>query len=210
MTLKRKLELEAIVLVIIAVVVSAVVVVYRNIFQSQFSIAPDAPVAQVSVKVVAPKITTSSQISPDGTKTVIMEATQSADMTTYNISTVDEDNQSEILVFTQTLKPSDTMTIPFNTWSPNDKYFFVQQKVDDNKSIFVFKADGAEFEPGVTYLDVTDLFKKADTGNNFSEATGWASDTLIIINTIMSDNTKGPSYWFEVPSKAIIRLSSEF
>jgi hypothetical protein len=209
-SLKRKIELEAIILIIIVAVASMLFVKYRDTHQPQFTLAPNISPMQVPKKVIASKITTSIQISPDGIKNVIMKMTQNSDKTTiYDFSISDANGQNEQHIFTQTLN-SGEMMIPFNTWSPNNQYFFIQQNIAESKSIFVFKADGSEFAPDVSYLDATDAFKKADTGNNFAEATGWASDTLIIINTTKQDLTKGPSYWFEVPSKVIIQLSTEF
>jgi hypothetical protein len=210
-SLKQKIELEAIVLVIIVAVASIFFVTYKDTHQPQFTISPNISPMKVPERLIAPKITISSQISPDGTRKVIMKITENADKTThYDFSTADVDGQNEQHVFTQTLDSSQSMTISFNAWSPDNNYFFVQQNSGDRKNIFVFKTSGAEFAPGKIYLDATDAFKKANTGYNFGEATGWASETLIIINTTKTDNTKGPSYWFEVPDKAIIQLSTEF
>src|SRR3989338_6775873 len=86
----------------------------------------------------------------------------------------------------------------------------VTENSGENKSIFVFKATGESLTDTEKYFDAADIFRQKGTGNNFAEATGWASETLIIINSKKPDKTKGFSYWFEVPSKAIIQLSTEF
>jgi hypothetical protein len=210
MTFKRKLEFEVIFLIIIAVVVGIFLAVYRNNYKPQFKVTPNPVSMQVAKKVIAPKITVSSQISPDGTKKVIMRETENQDgAKNYDFSVLDIESASELPISTQVVSSGD-MRIPFNTWSPDDRYFFIDQYAGSDKSVFVYKTDGAEFAPGAIFLDATDSFKKANTGNIFDEATGWASDTLIIVDTVKQDNSKGPSYWFEVPSKAIIQLSTEF
>lgn len=210
-TIRRQIELETIFLIAIAAGVSMLLVMQRNNYQSQFSIASGVPPLSSSAEVVSSKVTISSQISPDGTKKVIMRVTENSDDTvTYSFSTADENGANEQQVFTKTVDSSSNMTVPFNTWSPDDKYFFVQENTGGNKSVFAFKATGEPFSDSEKYLDATDSFIKQNTGNNFDVATGWASETLIIINTTKADNTKGPSYWFEVPSKAVIQLSTEF
>jgi hypothetical protein len=209
-TLKRKIEIEAIFLIVIAVIVGIIFAVYRNNYRQQFNVSLKTPLMP-AVKTTLAKITVSSQISPDGTKEVFMKITQNPDNTkTYNFSVVDVGSSDETPIFTRTLDLSKTMLIPFNTWSPDDQYFFVEQNMGNNNGVFAFKANGSPFINDSSYLDVTDLFSKANTGNNFGEATGWASGTLIIINTTQQDNTKGPSYWLEVPSRSVIQLSTQF
>lgn len=210
-TVRRQIELETIFLIAITAGVSMFFVTYRNNYQPEFNIVSGIPSQAIETKVVSSKMTVSSQISPDGTKKLIMKKTENQDKSmTYDFSTADEDGANEKLIYTKVFDSSGNMTIPFNTWSPDNQYFFIQEGVGGNKSIFVFKANGDQFAEGEIYLDAADLFKNRDTGNNFDEATGWASETLIIINTEKPDGTKGPSYWFEVPSKAIIQLSTEF
>jgi hypothetical protein len=210
-TVRHQIELETFFLISIAAGISVFFVIQKNNYQPQFSIASGIPSVSVPAEVISPKVIISSQISPDGTKKVIMKITENPDNTkTYDFSVSDENGANEQFIFAKTLSSSNNMVIPFNTWSPDDKYFFIEQNAGGNKSVFVFKATGALFTDTETYLDAADSFIQKNTGNNFDEATGWASETLVIINTKKSDNTKGPSYWFEVPSKAIIQLSTEF
>lgn len=210
-TLRRQIELETVFLITICAGISMFFVTQKNNFQPQFSIASNEPQIQIPAEVVTPKITVFSQISPDGKEKVIMKVTENNDGTkTYAFSTADRDGNNEKIIFIKTNDLQKDMTIPFNTWSPDNKYFFIQENSASGKSIFVFSATGAQFANGEVYLDVTDLFAKTNTGNNFNQATGWASESLIIINTTRENNTEGPSYWFEVPSKAIIQLSTKF
>lgn len=211
MTLKNELELEALFLIIVATAIGISYATYKNSYNPQFNTASNISPLPVPVGAVGPKTIISSQISPDGKKKVILKITRNQDNTKIcDFSVADINNTNEQHIFTKVLNPESSMTIPFNTWSPDDQYFFVRENTGKNINVFVLKATGAEFPTGTAYLNVTDLFKKVDTGNIFGEATGWASDTLIIINTTNKDNSKGPSYWFEVPSSQIIQLSTEF
>ena len=208
---RRQIELETFLLISIVVVGSLYFAIQKNNHQPQFSFASGISPVSAPAEIISPKITVAQQISPDGEKKVIMKVTENSDNTkTHDLSTADENGANEKFVFTKILDSSKNMSIPFNTWSPDDNYFFIQENAGENKSIFVFKATGESFSDTEKYFDAADIFTQKDTGNNFAEATGWASGTLIIINTTKPDDTKGFSYWFEVPSKAIIQLSTEF
>lgn len=155
-----------------------------------------------------PKTATVSQISSDGTRKVILKTTENKDMTrTYDISTVEDGP----VIFTQTLYPEETITLPFNTWSADNKYFFIQENSKAGKKILIFRENGDNFADGEAYLNLTDEFEHRTSGvNRFDEATGWAEGHLIIINTKLEDGTQGSSFWFEVPDKALIQLSTKF
>jgi hypothetical protein len=209
-TVRRQVELETVFLITMAAAVSIFFVYKNNNSSGQFNIVSSIPPVSAPAEAIDPQVTVASQISPDGTKKVIMKATGNTDnATTYDFSTVDENGANEQFIFSKTLSSANNMVIPFNTWSPDNKYFFIQENAAGKKNVLIFDALGVPFAEEV-YLNATDLFKQKNTGNNFSEATGWASESLIIINTTKENGEKGFSYWFEVPSKAIIQLSAKF
>ncbi len=211
MTVTKKLEFESACFVLIGVMVGAFFIGQARSTQEQFPSLANLPAmaANPTPTIEAPAL--SSQISPDGTKKVTMKVTPNKDGTkTYEVSTSDGDEQNMHTITSITLAGKDNVIIPFNAWSPDNRYFFIQENTADEPNVMVFKATGEAFADGVASLDLTQAYKNRATGNNFTEATGWASETLIIINTTHADNTKGPSYWFEVPSKAVIQLSTQF
>lgn len=189
-----------------------------NINKPKLNIAPSMIAMKVNptatpfpTEMFVPKESTVSEISSDATRKVILKTIKNKDKTkTVTLSTQDEKENSEQIIFIKTIGEDVSIILPYNTWSPDNKYFFIQEKTSVSNEIMVFKAKGEPFDSGDTYLDLTGLFRDKATGNNFSEATGWASETLIIVNTTTQDSVKGPSYWFEVPSKAIIQLSTVF
>jgi len=149
----------------------------------------------------------STQPSPDGTKKLVMRVTPaSSDANTYTFTTMDSTGENKKEIYTATLS-GDKFTIPFNTWSPDNKYLFVQK---DSGEALVFARSGEAITPVEQFIDVKDIFSKKDRQDRYSRVTGWASPTLLIINTVGGDGAKGSSYWFEVPSKAIIELWGDF
>ncbi len=171
--------------------------------------APATTVPIVSNPVL--KTDTASQPTPDGTKKVVMKTTHNTNSLHYVFTTTDGSGGNVQPLFEETIQASvsatEGMNIPFNSWSPDNKYVFIQKNDGD---ALVYKVTGEDIIPGQRYLDIKNLFDAAGKKDTYKETTGWASPTLLIINTLSPDNTKGSSYWFEVPSKAIIQLSSSF
>src|SRR3989344_5896819 len=202
---KLQIELESFFLISIVAAGSLFLVIRNN--QTQFSVGTvNSPLVTETIEEK-----TYSQISLNGENTVVMEVVSNKDNTyTYSFYTADGEGNDRKFVFEKTLDDGKNMIIPYNTWSSDNKYFFVQENSIGKSSIFAFKATGEPFSETEEHFDVTDLFGKKETGYTFDEATGWASESLIVINTKTENNEKGPSYWFEVPSKAVIQLSTKF
>lgn len=216
MTIRHRLELETVSLITLSAFVGVFIAAYNNNYLPKSNIFSIIP---TTIETETPAITplaqpkSTSQISPDGTKKVIMRTVSTEDnIQTYLFSTADNSGTNEQAVFKKNLDITKTMTIPFNTWSPDNKYFFIQEQTSNGvvTDILIFQALGEPFASGEKYLNAVDLFKNRNSGNYFNEATGWASETLIIINSNTPDAAKGPSYWLEIPSKAIIQLSTDF
>lgn len=215
MTQRHQIKLESVSFILIAVFSASFFVWQSNHnFQQQFY--SDTPVIAENTfpKIVAPtlnpilKIDTSSQISPDGTMKLNMKKTHNRDGTlTYLFTVTDGSGGNEHEVYTTKSEGSENLSIPFNTWSPDDKYVFIQK---NESGALVFKESGEPIVNDQIYFDVGEIFGEKIKNVTPTLVTGWASETLLIINTQKEDNTKGPSYWFEVPSKAIIQLSSAF
>lgn len=207
-TTRVKLEIEGISIIAFAALLSMLFVMQGNNSNRQFRIVTPLATQPEPTTAPIPPESTVMQISPDGTRNVVMKTTHNKDETaTYAVFSANGAGEKRNLIYAQTLSRGESMSIPFNTWSPDNNYFFIKK---NNDTVLAFKASGEAFADGSQYLDVTDIFKKRGTGYNYADATGWASETLIIVNTTKEDNTKGPSYWFEVPSKAVIQLATDF
>jgi hypothetical protein len=149
-------------------------------------------------------------LSSDGTTNLHMLTTFNKDKTkTYSFLVGPKDG-TEHSVFTKTVAASDTITIPFNSWSPDNKYFFVKDVENGVTNYLVLKASGEAFANGQQYLNASEIFDLKKTGNTLQEVTGWASPTLLLANSITPNQASGPSYWIEIPSKAVIQLATKF
>ncbi len=154
--------------------------------------------------------------SGDGTMKLMMKTEKKPDGTsTYSFTATDISGNNPKSLLTKTVPPGGTMIIPQNTWSPDNKLVFLQENDPATSaatlaplSIFILKASGELFADNQQYLDVTSLWTQRTINYTFKSATGWASPTLLIITTNKNDGTRGPSYWFDVPSKAFLQLAS--
>ncbi|OGD62162.1 hypothetical protein A2160_01250 [Candidatus Beckwithbacteria bacterium RBG_13_42_9] len=147
--------------------------------------------------------------SGDGTVTLISKVESKPDQSqdySFFVANLSGNDQTERLIFTRTLAAGGNISLPGNSWSPDNKYLFLKEK-DQTGSInfLVLKASGEAFADGEQYLDVISQFSQKMPGYLLQDATGWASPTLLNITTMTENGTKkGPSYWLEVTSGAIL------
>ncbi len=165
--------------------------------------------AKVTTKptiVFTPAISTTSQTSPDGTRKVTIDTVGTKDgNTTYEVQIDDGP-----IVYSRTLPTGDSLIVPYNTWSPGDNYFFIQENSTDGTQVMVFNGSGKPLSNGNEFLDLTGVFAKDVSAAAFGSATGWAADNLIIIESKNADGTNGTSYWFGVPDQGVIPLATQF
>lgn len=160
----------------------------------------------IPLKEDTPKVETASQISPDGKMTLTMKVTSNNDERySYEFAT-QEIGFSKRIVYKATMD-SKIFSVPFNAWSPNDKYFFIYK--GGSNSALVFRADGQPISANEQFIDLGEVFNAKYENIAIKEVTGWADPSLIVFNKEEQDGKKA-SYWLEVPSKAIIPLATNF
>lgn len=170
----------------------------------------EAPAEQVAGAPVVPQAEAKEEqrsvTSIDGAKILTMKSvTNPNNEITYSFYT----SSSTEPFYVTTLNPNlYTMAIPDNSWSPGEKYIFLEKNGGGVKTDLVFKADGSVFASGQQYLDVAQLFKNKYTDYNFAGGTGWADPALLIVESTKPDGSVGPSFWFELPSGSFIQLAN--
>lgn len=168
--------------------------------------------SNVAIPTPTPTISNLQVKSSDAKLTLTMQSKNLNNMTTYSFFVSSNSAIPEKPIFTKTVNSTATMTIPGNSWSADNKYFYLQEDNQGLLSIYLFKATGEPFTDGENYYDVTARFAKLASAYTFLEATGWASETLLVINTVNTSDpkTRGVSYWFEAPSTNFIPLATKF
>ncbi|GIK83751.1 MAG: hypothetical protein BroJett025_03730 [Patescibacteria group bacterium] len=154
-------------------------------------------------------ITTTSQISPEGSMLLTLETKTGTYSTKYELF-VAKEQEDKLLISSGQFDFETTMEIPFNTWSPDNKYIFLKQTNQNSQDFLVFRSSG-EFIKDSQYINVTAAFKSAEIPYELHDVTGWAANSLLVVQTTnRQDDTKGPSYWFDVYSQKFIQLSTVF
>ena len=136
-----------------------------------------------------------SVTSPDGKVDLTMKKTTDKDITTYTFTS------SKGPFYTKTVINDEIMSIPLNTWSPDNKYFFIKDVSGNTKNYIVVSPTGEA-------QNLTEFFTKAYPDYILQDVTGWASPTLLIVNA--NTGKDDISVWFEVTTKTFTRLSDRF
>ncbi len=126
---------------------------------------------------------------------------QSGGMTLYSYIVADISGENRRILFEKTLPAGSVMKLPDNSWDPTDTYVFLEEINSGVPDYLVMKSTGGSL------IDVGAVWKEKKIPYTIREATGWASGTLLIIYTSKDDGSRGPAYWFEIPSTAILQLA---
>src|SRR5207247_774945 len=113
-------------------------------------------------------------------------------------------NNSHVIL-TKTISGG-SMSIPGNSWSPNNKQVFVAQNGSDGTTYYVLHADGTLFASGDASLDIKALWQEKKMQYTIRDATGWAAYNLVIVYTSKDDGTPGPAFWFVTDTKGFLQL----
>lgn len=169
-----------------------------------------APISASSLK---PGTRTVSWSSPDGNETLIMKINYgiktSAKTYSFFLSQKTNRGSSNLPFFYETVVNPTAFSIPFNSFSPDGKYFFLQKNTPRKTRYLVFRSSGRPFG-NKRYLDVSALFEKYTSNYILHRATGWASDTLLILETQNKRGNPGTSFWFDVTTQSFIPLATRF
>lgn len=146
-----------------------------------------------------PKLTTVG--SPDGKMSLTMKE-DGTDSIFYTFLLKDEGTGTSKQIFTKTASVGAILTIPLNTFSPDNKYVFLKETYGGKNSYFV--------PQGGEEVKFSDLFADKYEDYVITDVTGWGGVNLIVINTDKTEGGIGPSFWFDVTSNSFILLSNRF
>lgn len=118
-----------------------------------------------------------------------------------NIATGFESNLYEVI-----LDSSRKISIPLNSWSPDNKQLFLQEEGRGQVNYLVFKSDGSAYKDGAQYLEINSYWNKTGKNLLIREITGWAGTDLLVVETTKTDGSNGPAYWFVTSSRSFMQL----
>ncbi len=162
-----------------------------------FVAAPSPTPSATPSPTPAPVVT--SQESPDGSTTATL--TRTGDVTTLAVKNT--------VIYTAHTGSVTVLSLPANTWSPNNKYLFIKEVNPVVTTYLVMKGDGTPFGKDLPSLDVASYFAANYPGATITEVTGWASPYLLVVNIKNAAGAK-QSLWFDITSHHFIPLAEYF
>ncbi len=148
--------------------------------------------------------------SPNGKFNLTLKKHKNQNTITYSFFVKDVEKNEEILVFTKELTSPNSMSIPFNSFSPNNKYLFLKELTSGKANYYVMSVNLTPFKNEEKYLNVSDFFTKKYDKLILGDITGWADPNLLIVNTNTLDGKPSYSLWFEISSNSFIQLATRF
>lgn len=146
-----------------------------------------------------------TMLSPDGKKTLTIREKKEEGNITYTLLISDKVDGVQKEIYTKTLTQGDQLIVPYNTFSPDNKYIFLKEEAVNGTNYFVLALSGEG------RFDVSNLFvEKFSSDYIINDVTGWGGVNLLIIKTSRVGGGEGSSFWFEVPGASFIRLSHSF
>lgn len=199
------------------VIASLLALLITSLFSYGQKQQPSQPVEKIIMPEIPPKLeaTTQSQPSPDGKLSLVVhtkplsetEHHQQLVVQTTNPNT--ENEEKPLTIFEQTMPTTTSMEIPYNTFSPNNIYFFVNQQTATGSSVLVFKSNGKPFDQSL-FLNLTQDYQQGAYPFVINKVTGWAANGLLLLTTVDQQGEEGPSFWYDIASRHFIYLSTRF
>jgi hypothetical protein len=174
---------------------------------------PPKPLKQINVAAEEPleKVETEEDIvSPDTKATLRVKNKENTNGTIHQtFSFFTEKDTTPLIILEQDSSKDSLVTVPFNTFSPNNKYVFLKVE-STHPSHLVLRTDSENIAKDIKYADIEDRFYAQHPEFVITDVTGWGGYTLIVVNTNDREGKIGPSWWFDASSLSFIRLSTRF
>lgn len=197
--------------ILTAVALLAVTAIVLIIYEPASISNAGIPPLSIPVPTPTPSIPGVSELlSPDGKATLILKKTAGEDTVKHDFLISNNDSESQLSILSRDVDKDSSMTIPFNTFSPDNKYFFLKESGPSGMSYFVFSSSGKKLTETGDMLEVSGRFYKQFPEYKITDITGWGGTTLLIVNTDTLDGKTGPSFWFDLSNQSFIKLSTRF
>lgn len=190
--------------IVIAVVASLFLIEAQRTYSYNKTIA-EIPSVDISITPSPTStLSISEMISPEGSKLLTLKAVETSTAVSNTVSITEQHTDTPAIIEIKA-EVDEKLQIPFNTWSPNTLYFFLKGEHE----YYVFQSSRELFPSGDQYVTINSLFEQNAGNYTITEVTGWADNTLLVVNT-HSDSKEKVSYWFDVPSRSFIQLGNYF
>lgn len=162
------------------------------------SLAAKEPIINLTPTPVLSETENGEVHSADGSMKLFMKRIKTAGSSTYTFSVSGKEINNPS-IFIRTLINGE-MSLPANSWSPDNKHFFIAENDGVSDNYLIFKATGEAFADGAAYIDFKSHYALKMKEFTLRDVTGWDAPDLLHVRT------SGPAFWFELGSNAFYRL----
>lgn len=209
-----KSELVVLISIIFTFAVTLFVLSNRNKTEDTRVYSAEVPVYSTPVPIPQSSVPTPSLTnifeSPDGKVSLTVRKEMDKNTTNYSFFLSEGQNADQKYIFSRSENVGQSITIPYNTWSPDNLFFYLVENVPGNKNYLVFYSTGKIFANNLPYINISELFRQKFPDLILTDITGWGGLNLLVVNTNNKDGTLGYSYWFDMSNFSFIRLSTRF
>lgn len=206
-------------LILVTVIISIICIVLIVYNRHQINILSLAPIQPTTVALPSspptpmptpvPRISKiiASQINPDNSYILKLKMIPEQNLTAFTLLYAKASDSTGTQLYASIPMLDTNWSIPFNTWSPDNKYIFIQEDKAKTRDYIIFPVASADpIEP----IRLSRLFYNQYPDHVLREVTGWAGASLLILNTQTKNGETGPSFWFHPATKAFTQLSTRF
>ncbi len=183
-----------------------IVLLALAVMRSPGKVKTDQRVEAKDVKEVSSLIKLTEASNLDGSKRLVGTSELKEGKVKYVFTVIDSTKKEKIILFETYVDRQSSLTIPFNSWSNDDKYVFIQANSPEGKNYHVFKADGSSFNDGLKYLDVQQYWVSSKNTKVIDRVSGWAGADLLVTYATNSDGSDSFAYWFVISSRRFMNV----
>src|SRR3989337_4110222 len=198
-------------LILVGTLITAGLGVWSSFRVKTSSTPTESLAANSNTLVVSETETKEEVLAPNGKMTLILRNVKKADGTTaQTFSVISEDEVTPLQIYTLNSGTDNSISIPFNTFSPDNKFIFLKKGQSEKSEYMVRRTDGKNIKGEDKTVEFTSLFYEKYPEFVITDVTGWGGTGLIVVNSNYLDGKMGPSFWFDLSGFSFIRLSTKF
>src|SRR3989344_1338475 len=145
------------------------------------------------------KETSVDYLAPNGKATLTMKNGKEVNgVITQTFYFTSEEDKNPVKIFEKDSDPPNVISVHHNTFSPDNKYIFLQSEDSGKTQYIVMRTDGKDIKEGSYTVEIEGLFSEKHPDFVITDVTGWGSYNLIVVNTDTKDGKIGPSWWFDL------------
>ncbi len=122
----------------------------------------------------------------------------------YSLKVISGGTEREL--FSKVVGAGASIDMPFNSWSPDNKQFFLQENDGQGVRYLVYREDGGKYSDGQEYININEEWAKSKNNYAIKEVTGWEGNDLLRVTTNKENGTSGPSFWLVISSRKFLQL----